>query len=39
MVEYAVIGAVILGGVIADEAVRGFIARRRRARSMRTDST
>lgn len=39
MVEYAVIGAVILGGVIADEAVRGFFTRRRRTKSMRTDGT
>lgn len=36
-VEYAVIGAVILAGVIADEGVRAVIARRRRLKRIRSE--
>lgn len=37
-IEYAVIGAVILGGVIVDELVKRFAARRRAAQQARLDS-
>ena len=37
-IEYAVIGAVILGGVIVDELVKRYAARRRAAQQARLDS-
>ena len=33
-IEYAIIGAVILGGVVADELVKRFVARRKAARQL-----